>query len=170
MRRATRRSIMAERALGSARRGSVASATIDEARARANIEASYATITELADTIVRGGTPAVFCGSPHCRRISPGTCRRAATLATVPYEAFARIFCRSGRPPRPRMTEAAFRHVVTPEHFIAVRKLPGGPAPEAMADSLARLRRRKRTPAGRRERSRARRAARTPAARPRSHA
>ena len=35
------------------------------------------------------------------------------------------------------MPDTMFRHVVTPEHFIAVRNLPGGPAPDAMADSLA---------------------------------
>jgi argininosuccinate lyase len=34
------------------------------------------------------------------------------------------------------MSESTFRAVVTPEHFIAVRSLPGGPAPQALAAAL----------------------------------
>jgi argininosuccinate lyase len=58
-----------------------------------------------------------------------------ATLAAVPYQAFVRCFsAATGR--APRLDEAAFRRAATPEHFVAVRALPGGPAPAAMAQSL----------------------------------
>ena len=127
---------MADRALALLD-GVLASATIDEARARANIEASYATITELANSIVREERLPFSAAHRIAANLSRHLQASGKTLATVSYEAFAHIFAdQAGRPPH--MTEAVFRHVVTPEHFIAVRKLPGGPAPEALAASLAR--------------------------------
>jgi argininosuccinate lyase len=58
------------------------------------------------------------------------------TLATVPYAVFAGAFAavvdRS-----PAMGEAEFRRIGTPDHFIAVRTLYGGPAPAPMDRSLA---------------------------------
>ena len=53
----------------------------------------------------------------------------------MPYATFSAVFAENaGR--APTLPESRFRHVVTPDHFIAVRKLPGGPAPEALAESL----------------------------------
>jgi argininosuccinate lyase len=43
-----------------------------------------------------------------------------------------------GRPPR--LGEADLRRYTTPEHFVTVRTLPGGPAPAPLAASLARYR------------------------------
>ena len=40
----------------------------------------------------------------------------------------------------PRLTEADFRRFTTPEHFIAVRTMQGGPAPAPLAASFARYR------------------------------
>lgn len=114
----------------------IRSASIDEARARGNISRSYATITELADTLVRDeGLP--FVEAHHIAadlaRAMQGT---GDTLESVAFATFARIFeARAGR--APRLAETRFREIVTPEHFIAVRKLPGGPAAEAMTESLA---------------------------------
>jgi argininosuccinate lyase len=116
--------------------GVLSSATIDEARARANIDASYATITELADTIVREERLPFSAAHHIAGDLAKHMQKSGQSLSTVSYETFSRIFAeQAGRPPE--MPETTFRHVVTPDHFIAVRKLPGGPAPEAMADSLA---------------------------------
>jgi argininosuccinate lyase len=64
---------------------------------------------------------------------------RGERFATVPYPAFAEAFeAVVGRPPR--LSEPDLRRYTTPEHFIAVRTLPGGPAPAPLAASLARYR------------------------------
>ena len=61
------------------------------------------------------------------------------TLSKVPFAAFQEIFAAAiGRPAR--LGEADFRRFTTPEHFIAVRTMPGGPAPAALAASFARYR------------------------------
>ena len=114
----------------------VRSAKIDEARARGNIDRSFATITELADTLVREeGLPFVqahHVAADLARAMQAG----GETLSTVAYATFAAVFAAvAGR--APSLPEARFRVVVTPDHFIAVRTLPGGPAPAALAESLA---------------------------------
>ena len=40
----------------------------------------------------------------------------------------------------PAIDEARFREIATPEHFIAVREMFGGPAPHALSASLGRYR------------------------------
>jgi argininosuccinate lyase len=126
---------MAERVL-TLMTGVVRSAGVDEARARANIERSFATITELADTLAREErTPFV-----QAHQVAAGLARAmqasGETLSNVPYATFAAVFEKTtGR--APGLTEARFRQVVTPDYFIAVRTLPGGPAPAALAESQA---------------------------------
>ncbi len=120
-------------------RAVIRSARIDEARARANIERSFATITEFADTLVREeGLP--FVQAHHVAASLARTMQAdGTTLATVPYATIARVFeSVAGR--APKLGEARIRAAVAPEHFIAVRSLPGGPAPAALAESLARYR------------------------------
>jgi argininosuccinate lyase len=114
----------------------IRSLSVDEARARQNIERSFATITELADTLVRDeGLP--FVKAHHvASALARELLASGETLSTVPYATFARIFERTAGHP-PSLSDERFRHCVTPDHFIAVRKLPGGPAPEALAESLA---------------------------------
>jgi argininosuccinate lyase len=61
------------------------------------------------------------------------------TLETLPMDAFAHAFTEAiGRPPA--IGERRFREIATPEHFIAVRDMFGGPAASALAASLARYR------------------------------
>jgi argininosuccinate lyase len=115
--------------------GVLASARIDEVRTRANIDRSFATITELADTLVRDeGLP--FSQAHHVAALLARALQSGGeTLSTVPHASFTECFrCVTDR--APDMSEAVFREVVSPEHFIAVRNLPGGPAPAAMAQSL----------------------------------
>lgn len=116
-----------------------ASAAIDEGRARANIARSFATITELADTLVR--EEAIPFGRAHhvAAQLARIMQERGEDLSSVPYARFAEAFTQScGR--APTLSEARFREAASPEHFIAVRRLPGGPAPEALAEAAGRHR------------------------------
>lgn len=119
--------------------GVAASAAIDEARARANIARSFATITELADTLVREeGIP--FGRAHHvAAQLARAMKESGDDLGTVPYARFAAAFAETcGR--APKLSEARFREAASPENFIAVRKLPGGPAPEALTEAATRHR------------------------------
>ena len=61
-------------------------------------------------------------------------------FGTVPFHAFTDAFAEvAGR--APKLAEAEFRRVTTPEHFIAVRTMPGGPAPAALDTAFGHYRR-----------------------------
>lgn len=114
----------------------VRSAGIDETRARLNIERSFATITELADTLVREERIPFVQAHHVAANLARAMQASGETLSSVPYTTFAAVFEKAtGKPPT--LPEARFRHVVTPDHFIAVRALLGGPAPTALAESHA---------------------------------
>ncbi|WP_342363956.1 argininosuccinate lyase [Terrarubrum flagellatum] len=116
--------------------GVIRSASIDEKRARVNIERSFATITELADTLVREERIPFVAAHHIAANLARAMQASGETLSTVPYATFSAIFEKQiGR--APTLAEARFRHVVTPDHFVSVRTLPGGPAPAALAESLA---------------------------------
>ena len=106
---------------------------------RRHIDEAGITLAELADSLVR--TEAISFRQAHevasklARRMIDG----GMTLSTVPFAAFQEIFAAAiGRPAR--LTEADFRRFTTPEHFIAVRTMQGGPAPAPLAASFARYR------------------------------
>jgi argininosuccinate lyase len=93
-------------------------------------------MTELADSLVR--EEGIAFGEAHeiCSHLARSIVNARGTLATVPYATFVDAFrATTGR--APRITEAAFRTFATPEHFVAVRTRPGGPAPAPMDRSLA---------------------------------
>jgi argininosuccinate lyase len=115
----------------------MAAIEIDEAKVRQHIAESCITITEVADTLVR--EEGVSFRQAH--EIASALARRmiaaGETLATLPMAAFAEAFAAAiGRPPA--MREDRFRVIATPEHFVAVRTMQGGPAPAALAASLGR--------------------------------
>jgi argininosuccinate lyase len=120
--------------------GFIRAARVDEARVRRHIDESCITATELADSLVR--TEGVSFRQAHevVSRLVRGMLDRGERFPTVPYAAFAEAFAAvAGRPPR--LGEADLRRYTTPEHFVAVRTLPGGPAPGPLGASLARYRR-----------------------------
>ncbi len=119
--------------------GFIRAARIDEARVRRHIEESCITATELADSLVRVEGLSFRQGHEVVGRLVKEMLGRGERFPTVPYAAFAEAFSAvAGRPPR--LGEADLRRYTTPEHFIAVRTLPGGPAPAPLAASLARYR------------------------------
>jgi len=72
------------------------------------------------------------------------------TLSRIPFADFQEIFAVTILRPA-SLAEADFRRLTTPEHFIAVRTMQGGPAPAPLGASFARYRgeiAQKRTAAG----------------------
>ena len=110
---------------------------IDAGRARANIAASCATMTEVSDSLVRleglSFRQAHEICSVLARRLLDGR-RGMDGLAAEDLEAaFAEAL---GRLPRVRVEDLVA--AATPEHAIAVRERLGGPGPAALAASLER--------------------------------
>jgi argininosuccinate lyase len=119
--------------------GFIRAARVDEARVRRHIEESCITATELADSLVRAEGLSFRAGHEIVARLVKDMLGRGERFATVPYAAFVEAFAAvTGR--RPAVPEADLRRYTTPEYFIAVRTLPGGPAPGPLAASLVRYR------------------------------
>ncbi len=119
--------------------GFIRAARVDEARVRRHIDESCITATELADSLVR--TEGISFRQAHevVSRLVRGMLERGERFPTVPYAAFGEAFAQVvGRPPR--LGDADLRRYTTPEHFVAVRTLPGGPAPGPLGASLGRYR------------------------------
>ncbi len=119
--------------------GLLSAVKIDSAKVRRHIDEAGITLAELADSLVR--TESISFRQAHevasklARRMIDG----GLTLSKIPFTAFQEIFAQTmGRPAR--LGEADFRRFTTPEHFIAVRTMPGGPAPAPLAASFKRYR------------------------------
>jgi argininosuccinate lyase len=121
-------------------RGLLDVATIEAALVRRHIDEAGITLAELADSLVR--TEGISFRQAHevasklARRMIDG----GTTLSKIPFSEFAGIFAAVLQRPA-KLTEAQFRQFTTPEHFIAVRTMQGGPAPSALAASFKRYRR-----------------------------
>jgi len=116
--------------------GLVRAARVDEARVRRHIDESCITATELADSLVREEGLSFRQAHEVVSQLVRGMLTRGERFPTVPHAALVDAFrAVAGRPPR--LSEAALRGYTTPEHFVAVRTLPGGPAPGPLGASLA---------------------------------
>ncbi|MBL8838557.1 MAG: argininosuccinate lyase [Alphaproteobacteria bacterium] len=112
---------------------------VDEARVRRHIDESCITITELADTLVRGENLSFRQAHEIAAHIARLAVDSRRPLSALPYADIAAIFAKAtGR--SLSLSEAALRHAATPENFVAVRERQGGPGPQALAASLARYR------------------------------
>ncbi len=119
--------------------GFIAAARIDEKRVRRHIDDSCITGTELADSLVRSENISFRQAHEIVARLVRAMLAQGQRFTDVPLAAFAEAFAAVvGRPPR--IGDDELRRFTTPEHFIAVRGLPGGPAPAALARSLGRYR------------------------------
>jgi argininosuccinate lyase len=117
----------------------MAAVEIDEARARRHIDESCITITEVADTLVREEGISFRQAHEIASALARHMIAVGETLSTLPMAAFADAFTEVMRRP-PGIGEARFREISTPEYFVAVREMFGGPAPGALSGSLARYR------------------------------
>jgi argininosuccinate lyase len=119
--------------------GFIRAARVDEARVRRHIDESCITATELADSLVRSEGISFRQAHEVVSRLVRGMLDRGERFPTVAHAAFTDAFAVIvGR--RPRLREAELRRYTTPEYFVAVRTLPGGPAPGPLGASLTRYR------------------------------
>jgi argininosuccinate lyase len=94
-------------------------------------------ITELADTLAREHGLAFRLGHAIAARMVKGLRERAGTpVSTLLREASQELL---GRPIE--IDEVALLDLLSPEHFVAVRRTLGGPAPDVTAQALADSRR-----------------------------
>lgn len=117
----------------------MAAVTVNETRVRMHIAESCITITELADSLVRLEGISFRQAHEIAAHLARHMLANGTTLATLPITIFAAAFIDAiGRPPT--LDEPRFRTVCTPEHFVSVRDMQGGPAPRPLAASFARYR------------------------------
>ena len=109
--------------------------TIDAAKVRRNLDASCATITELADTLVREGGLSFRTAHEIAAATARDVIGRGVAL-TDGFEAHAAAHeTETGRVSP--LDRDAFASAVAPETFVARRDRFGGPAPAALAKALA---------------------------------
>ncbi|MBL8690658.1 MAG: argininosuccinate lyase [Rhodospirillaceae bacterium] len=119
--------------------GFLGAVRIDEARVRRHIDEACITVTELADSLVRAEGLSFRQAHEIAAKLARRMIDTGERFQTVPYAAFAEAFGEvAGR--APGLAEAEFRRVTTPEHFVAVRTMPGGPAPSALEMAFVRYR------------------------------
>ena len=113
----------------------VAQIRVDPARVRANIAKSCITITELADSLVREAGLSFR----QAHEIAAHVARKVVAVGGSLDEGYApfREAYRAHTGADAEISEDAFRRIVSPEHFVAVRGRLGGPAPEALDASLS---------------------------------
>jgi len=120
--------------------GLLSAVTIDAAKVKRHIDEAGITLAELADSLVR--TEGISFRQAHdvASRLARRMIDGGITLPVIPFAEFEALFTAAiGRPPR--LSEPDFRRFTTPEHFIAMRTMQGGPAPAPLAASFARYRR-----------------------------
>jgi argininosuccinate lyase len=106
---------------------------IDHERVRRHIDESCATITELADSLVRHEEIAFRQAHEIAARLARHTITQDISLAALPMAAFTEAFAGTiGR--APKITETELRAICTQENFVMVRDMFGGPA--RMCESL----------------------------------
>jgi argininosuccinate lyase len=110
---------------------------VREDRVRATIDAACLGMTELADSLVREEDLSFRQAHEVAAILSRQLIDMGKGISALDEGRFAAAFASvAGR--APRLTPAALRRLTSPEHFIAVRTLPGGPG--ALETSLARYR------------------------------
>jgi argininosuccinate lyase len=117
-------------------RAFVSALRVDEQAVRRDIDASSITMTELADSLVREEGIAFAEAHDVCSRLGRLMAVMRSTLANVPFDTFVDAFTEV-MDRRPRLGEVAFRGFTSPEHFVAIRTILGGPAPGPMDRMLA---------------------------------
>ena len=114
--------------------------TVNASRVAENIRRSCATITELADSLVRIEGLSFRQAHEIASKVARAVIAKDGALESDGYAPFQAAFSAvAGR--ETKIAAEEFGRVVSAEHFIAVRDRPGGPAPQALADALAHYRR-----------------------------
>ncbi len=111
---------------------SMASAGFDAASLERRAASGWITITELADTLVRDHGASF--AEAHAVAKGVVEARAADGSASVADAVASATASRAGGPIR--YTDAALEALLSPRHFVAVRRTHGGPAPEVTARAL----------------------------------
>ena len=111
--------------------GVLSEATFNLERLRERARGSFLTVTELADTLVRQ-TGISF---HHAHGMVSAAVRRAPSAAP---NALAQDLLQQPTAAGLPITLSELQHALDPDYFIAVRKVVGGPAPDALQPELQR--------------------------------
>ena len=100
------------------------------------IQKSMATITELADTIVRAESIGFRAAHHVASKLAREALSSGIGFDELPWETFAATFEEvTGR--KPEMDTELLSRATSPQNFVAVREMAGGPGPAALRRSLA---------------------------------
>ena len=100
------------------------------------IQKSMATITELADTIVRSEKIGFRAAHHVASRLARQALSGGIGFDELPWESFARTFEEvTGR--KPELGRESLGRATSPQNFVAVREMVGGPGPAALRRSLS---------------------------------
>jgi argininosuccinate lyase len=114
----------------------IRAARIDPERVAENLRRSCATITELADWLVRSEGLSFRLGHEIAADVARAIVAIGGDLTSDGYPVFTQAFERHvGRPPKAGSEE--FARIVSPEHFVAIRDRLGGPAPAALDAAIS---------------------------------
>ncbi|QQM32079.1 argininosuccinate lyase [Martelella lutilitoris] len=109
---------------------------INGRRVAANLDRSCITITELADSLVRREALSFRQAHEIAADVARAVVAADGALGTDGYGPFKKAFAdHAGR--ETTLDEEAFREIVSPEYFVAVRKRYGGPAEEPLDAAIA---------------------------------
>ena len=115
--------------------GFVSGLQVDSEKVTKHINESFVTITELADTLVRKQNLSFRAAHEVASLLVRSLIKEKQTLDQVDYEQFKEFFTEvAGR--EPTLTREEFREALDPTYFVQVRSSLGGPAREALAQSL----------------------------------
>jgi argininosuccinate lyase len=115
--------------------GFVDSIEIDKVSVSRRINQSMATITELADHLTRTEEISFRLAHSVAHKLAYQALSLGSSLDQLNFKVFTESF-EDVVGLKPKTSEKNFRKVCSPENFISVRKIPGGPAPSAIKRSL----------------------------------
>ena len=115
--------------------GFVDSIEIDKVSVSRRINQSMATITELADHLTRTEGISFRLAHSVAHKLAYQALSLGSSLDQLNFKVFTESF-EDVVGVKPKINEKNFRKVCSPENFISVRKIPGGPAPFAIKRSL----------------------------------
>ena len=107
----------------------------NRASIESRIQKSMATITELADTLVRAEGIGFRAAHHVASKLAREALARGIGFDELSWDLFARTFEEVvGRPPR--VDRDVLASATSPENFVAVREMPGGPGPRVLRAAL----------------------------------
>jgi len=115
--------------------GFVDSIEIDTASVSKRINQSMATITELADHLARTEGISFRLAHSVAHKLAYQALSLESSLDQLDFNVFVESF-EEVVGVKPITNEKNFRKACSPEHFISVRKIPGGPARATIKKSL----------------------------------